>query len=64
MDTGASAMLFFFFLAALTPFSSMHTQSVAPAPTAASVPTHPGFKVALLGAAGGIGQPLGMLLKM
>lgn len=37
---------------------------VAAAPTSASAPPRPGFKVALLGAAGGIGQPLGMLLKM
>lgn len=40
-----------------------HTQ-LAPAPASAPAPPRPGFKVALLGAAGGIGQPLGMLLKM
>jgi hypothetical protein len=43
--------------------SSPHAQ-FSPAPASASTPPTPGFKVALLGAAGGIGQPLGMLLKM
>lgn len=36
--------------------------AVAPAPAAAFAT--PRFKVALLGAGGGIGQPLGLLLKM
>lgn len=37
--------------------------STAPAPAAAAAPG-PRFKVALLGASGGIGQPLGLLLKL
>jgi hypothetical protein len=37
--------------------------AAAPAPAAAAA-AGPRFKVALLGASGGIGQPLGLLLKL
>jgi hypothetical protein len=37
---------------------------VATAPTSSSPSAGGGFKVALLGAGGGIGQPLGLLLKL
>ena len=46
-----------------TTFSHQPPPSLHPAPAAAAA-AGPRFKVALLGASGGIGQPLGLLLKL